>query len=143
MRHSTKRGNAKRNRRGAAAVEFALVFPLIMSFFGAMVMFAQANLLRDTAQHAAYEGARAAMVPGASSEDAKAAAESLLAVIDTRAADIKITPPVITDDVPTVRVDVVIPMGPNLWWMGATPFTPEKWELGSSITLNREVGGAG
>lgn len=106
------------------------------------MVFAQANLLRDTAQHAAYEGARAGIVPGATAKSSLNAAKQMMSILDTRQAEIQVTPSVITDDVETVRVDVRIPMGPNLWWMGATPFIPENWTMSSSIELNRETGHA-
>jgi Flp pilus assembly protein TadG len=143
MSVNVKHFSRKRNqRRGASTVEFALVFPIIMTFFGAMVVFAQANLLRDTAQHAAYEGARAAIVPGATAKNAMQATKQMMAIVDTRQAEIRITPSVITDDVESVRVDVNIPMGPNLWWMAATPFIPEDWTMTASVELNRETGTA-
>ena len=43
-------------RTGATAVELAICFPIILVFFIGMVGVTQAFTLRDTAQHAAYEG---------------------------------------------------------------------------------------
>ena len=127
-------------RRGVSTVEFVLVFPILMTFFGAMIVFAQANLLRDTAQYAAYEGARSAIVPGATSERVLETTKSTLAIVDMREAEITVRPAVITDDVPEVQVSVSVPMGPNLWWIAATPFIPENWRLQAGITMKREIG---
>ena len=128
-----------RNRRGATTVEFALVFPIIMAYFIAMITFSQASLLRNTAQHAAYEGARAAIVPGATAEDARNATAPLLATVSARIVNVDVTPEVITDDVASVRVDVNIPLGPNLW-IAAPHVVPDDWSVSSSITLRRETG---
>lgn len=86
-----KRTNVKRpalrprrqreSRKGAAMVEFALVAnTMFLSIFTCME-FARLNLIRNTAQNAAYYGARAAMVSGATAQDAKDAANNLLDAI--------------------------------------------------------------
>ena len=129
-----------RNRRGVSTVEFVLVFPILMTFFGAMIVFAQANLLRDTAQYAAYEGARSAIVPGATAEHVLETTTNTLAIVDMRDAEITVRPATITDDVAEVQVSVSVPMGPNLWWIAATPFIPEDWRLQAGITMKREIG---
>ena len=123
-----------------STVEFVLVFPVLMTFFGAMIVFAQANLLRYTAQYAAYEGARSAIVPGATSEQVLETTKQTLAVVDVRDAEIMVRPAVITEDVSEVQVSVSVPMGPNLWWIAATPFIPEDWRLQAGITMKREMG---
>ncbi len=57
-------------------VEFAICFPLLLLFFFAAFEFCRANMIRQTADNAAYEGARRAIVPGATAEDARAAGAS-------------------------------------------------------------------
>ena len=56
---------SKSSRSGAVLVEFALVLPVIMFTFACMVEISRVMLLQHTADTAAYEGARSAMVPGA------------------------------------------------------------------------------
>lgn len=48
-------------QRGAAAIEFALLFLLFFVMFYALVSYAIAMLLQESFQHAAEEGARAAI----------------------------------------------------------------------------------
>lgn len=57
-------GRTVRQRRkqiGAAAIEFALLFILFFAVFYALVSYAIAMLLQESFQHAAEEGARAAL----------------------------------------------------------------------------------
>ena len=63
-------------RRGSAVVETAVVAPLlILAMFG-MVEVGQAYNVKQTVTLAAREGARAAALPGATFNDAKAAADA-------------------------------------------------------------------
>lgn len=48
-------------QRGAAAIEFVLLFLLFFSLFYALVSYAIAMMLQESFQHAAEEGARAAI----------------------------------------------------------------------------------
>ena len=50
------------------------------------------NVLRHTADNAAYEAARYAMVPGATAAEAKAKANALLKIIGTRNAVVTVSP---------------------------------------------------
>ena len=50
-------------RRGVAVVEFAIVVPAFLLFLMAAFEFGWLNVMRHAANNAAYEGARAAMVP--------------------------------------------------------------------------------
>ncbi len=87
------RGNSARNsnsqasygkphRRGAAIVEFSLVMPIILLFFTTMIELSRVLMLQHTADTAAYEAARSAMVPGGKAQDAHNAANSLCEQID-------------------------------------------------------------
>lgn len=52
---------AQKRQSGAAAIEFALLFLLFFVLFYALVSYSLAMLLRESFQHAAEEGARAAI----------------------------------------------------------------------------------
>ena len=52
-------------RTGATAVEFAIVAPIFYTLVIASLEFGRLNIIRHTADQAAYEAARFAMVPGA------------------------------------------------------------------------------
>ena len=54
----------RRNRRGSAAVEFALVLPVLMLLLFGIIDFGRMMNARITLSEAAHEGARAAAVAG-------------------------------------------------------------------------------
>jgi Flp pilus assembly protein TadG len=100
-------------RRGAVTVEFALTVPLaLLLFFGALE-FARANMIRNTAQNAAYEGARRAMLPGATASQSEAVALAVLDGIGVRDAEATVDPAVVTNTTPSVTVTIDVPMNSN------------------------------
>jgi Flp pilus assembly protein TadG len=100
-------------RRGAAAVEFAITAPVFFLFLLAAFEFGWLNVLRHTADNAAYEAARAAMVPGASAAEAMTKATGLLNIVGARGAKVVITPAVITPTTTAVTVEIDVPMSRN------------------------------
>src|SRR6476659_5003732 len=100
-------------RAGATAVEFAITLPIFLVFLMAAFEFGWLNVLRHTADNAAYEAARHAMVPGATSADATSTATTLLNVVHTRDAKIGITPSTITPATDEVTVTIDVPLGKN------------------------------
>jgi Flp pilus assembly protein TadG len=93
------------------------------------------NVMRHTADNAAYEAARAAMVPGASAADATAKASSILKIVGARGAKISITPAAITPSTKEVTVDVDVPMSSNALVL---PRFTSKTILHSESTLRTE-----
>lgn len=75
--------------------------------------FGRANMIRHTAQAAAYEAARVAIVPGASVDEAEDAAEFFLSTVGVRNFDLTVDPGVINDDTETVTVRVTVTMREN------------------------------
>ena len=65
-------------RRGATMVEFAIVANLLMIMILTCMEFARMNMARNLMQDAAYFGARHAVVPGATQDEAIDAAETIL-----------------------------------------------------------------
>ena len=102
-------------RRGATTVEFALVAPVFFLVLMSMFEFSRLNVLRHTADNAAYEAARAAIVPGATTDDARAEAQRLLTVVGARGATIDFNPRTITRDTEEVTVTVSLPLDRNGW----------------------------
>lgn len=94
-------------------VEFALTAPIFFLFLLASFEFGRLNVIRHTADHAAYEAARTAMVPGATADDAKNKAKNLLNVVGTRSADVTVTPSVLGPNTDEVTVQIAIPMSKN------------------------------
>lgn len=132
-KHERKR--LRRAPRGAAAVEFAVTAPIFLLFLLAAFEFGWLNVMRHTADNAAYEAARAAMVPGATADDASTKAAGLLNIVGARGATITITPTNITNSTPEVTVAVDLPMSSNGL---IVPRFTGKTVLHSSSTLRTE-----
>lgn len=94
-------------------VEFAIVAPIFFLFLLAAFEFGWMNVLRHTADNAAYEAARAAMVPGATAADATAKANSILNIVRAKNVKVTVTPSVITTLTKSVTVDVDVPLSSN------------------------------
>lgn len=122
-------------RRAAVAVEFAICAPLLFLFFFGALEFSRMNMLRQTIDNAAYEGARRGVVPGATAGDMTAAAHAELDAVSARNATISVSPTVITKDTPSVTVDISVPFNENAWF---TPAILNDLVLTSSLTLARE-----
>src|SRR5687768_16093542 len=105
--------NTSTTRCGAAAVEFALTAPIFFLFLLAAFEFGWLNVIRHTAENAAYEAARHAMVPGATVAEARTKANRLLRIVGARGARVTVTPNPLTTESEQVTVAVDIPMRRN------------------------------
>jgi Flp pilus assembly protein TadG len=105
----------KSDRRGTVVVEFAIVAPVFFLFIIASFEFARLNVIRHTADNAAYEAARHAMVPGATSAEAVDKANSILNIVGTRGARVTIDPTTLGPNDDTVTVTVEVPLAQNGW----------------------------
>ncbi len=103
----------QRRRGGSTTVEFALVAPILFLFFFASLEFTRANMIRNTAENAAYEGAREAILVGGTSARAETRTREVLEVIGVFNAEVDVTPAVITSETREVTVDIVIPLNQN------------------------------
>ncbi|QDV84895.1 TadE/TadG family type IV pilus assembly protein [Planctomycetes bacterium TBK1r] len=122
----------KRKPRGATTIEFALVFPLILLFFAFMFEVSRVLMLQHTADTAAYEAARAAMVPGATAAEAEQVAQQLVDDAGFSLVDIQVTPTDITDETALITVSVSIPVNNNSW-IAPTQFA--NFVVNSEVTL--------
>ena len=100
-------------REGVATVEFALVAPVFFLIVLGLFEFAWLNVIRHTADTAAYEASRAAIVPGATVADAEAVANRILRSVGTRGANINVDPPNLGPGTSSVTVEVSVPMRQN------------------------------
>jgi Flp pilus assembly protein TadG len=116
-------------------VEFALTAPLLFFIMFASLEFARVNMLRNTVEMAAYEGARRGIVPGATAEEVRDAARFPLDTIFVHDAKIEVEPAVITDSTRTVTVTVAVPLNENLWEPAL--FFQDK-TVSNSLTMPRE-----
>jgi Flp pilus assembly protein TadG len=101
------------DRHGAVVVEFALCAPLFFLVVLALFEFSWLNVVRHTADNAAYEASRVAMVPGATAAEAIAEAERILGVVGTRGATVTVDPAALGPETSTVTVRVVVPVDRN------------------------------
>jgi len=122
-------------RRGALVVEMALTLPVLLLVLWTSYEFARANMLRHAADAAAYEAARAAIVPGASIRDAREAANFVLASVGARKATIRFEPNRILPTTPAIEVDVILDVDKNLTFM---PLLMRSKTLSGHCRLRRE-----
>ena len=102
-----------RRRQGVTVVEMALTLPVLFLILFACYEFGRANMIRHTAQGAAYEAARVAIVPGATVQEARDTAEFFLSTSGVNDFDIDIEPNNIQDDTETVSVLITVRMRDN------------------------------
>lgn len=127
----------QRSRRGAAAVEFAMVGTLLFGLVLTGMEFSRVNIIRHTIENAAYEGARRGIVPGATNAECVAAAQSYLDSVGIDVSTVVALPAVIDDSVTDITVTVSVDM--NSVNAYVTPMFFAGKTLSSSITLPREV----
>lgn len=124
------------NRIGATAVEFAIVAPVFLLIVFSCLEFIRLNMIRNLVQDAAYFAARDAMVPGATVEEAEAAANQILATMNTQGADITINDGSgLDDDSGTVTVTITVPVAENSFFI---PNFSGGMEFTSTAVMNTE-----
>lgn len=127
----------RKTRRGAAAVEFAIVSPVLFLLILTMFEFSRLQVIRHTGDNAAYEAARAAMVPGATAADAVAEATRIMRAVGARGVQVNVTPARIDADTRSVTVEVQTRMDQNA--LVAPRFTRNSTMRSSSTLLTERV----
>lgn len=132
--HSKRHGQ---RRRGVTTVETALVGSLLFLVLFAGIEISRVNVIRNTIENAAYEGARTGMISGATNAECVAAAQSYLDMIGIGTSTITVTPAVLDDAAKDVTVTVGVTLD------GTNGYIFPKFFLGktvtSTITLPREL----
>lgn len=82
----------RRNRRGAAAVEFAVVAPLFFLLVFGMIEFGRMVMVQQIITNGSREGARIAVLDGATSGEVVTAVETYLSNASIEGAEISVTP---------------------------------------------------
>ena len=100
-------------RRGATAVELAIVVPIFFTVVFALFELGHYLILRDTLSEAARAAARAAMAFGGSTTDAEARANAVLATVGANNATITFSPATVSDSTTQVSVNITIPFSEN------------------------------
>ena len=130
---SRKRGC---QRTGAVAVEMAFTLPLLFFVVFTSIEFGRMNVIRHTVSNAAYEGARRAIVPGASSQDADDVARAIMRTCGARGVVVNVNPTAIDLDTPEVTVTVSVDADQN-GFLAPRFFNGES--LVGTATLRRET----
>jgi Flp pilus assembly protein TadG len=123
------------SRRAAVTVETAVVFPVVVLFFFAQFEIVRLNNIRNSVYMAAYDGARAGIVPGATAGDATNAAQYILNSVSAINSTITVSPSTITDTTEDITVTVSVPLDDNAW---TTPLYAPGKVLTATVKLKRE-----
>ncbi len=105
----------KRNRAGAAAVEFAIAISVLLMIVFASIEFVRLNMLKHSVEHASYLAARKGIIIGAKSADVKDEAKAHLAILNISGETVTVNPSTIDDDTQIVEVTVEVPVSGNSW----------------------------
>ena len=122
-------------RSGAVVVEFAICVPVLLLVFFASLEFSRVNMIRQTVENAVYEGARRGIVPGATADNCRTTAQTVLNTVSINGAQVDVSPTVITQDTTEVTVSVAVPVNNNSW---VTPVFFGDKTITGSMTLRRE-----
>jgi hypothetical protein len=111
----TGRALSQRMRRGAAAVELAICLPVMVTLVMGSIECANVIFLKQSLTAAAYEAAQVVTTDGATTEDARTRANSVLTTFGVRSANVVIVPEVtpMTPAGTRVRVTVTAPIRQN------------------------------
>ncbi len=107
--------NKRAQRHGVLSVEMAICLPILFLILLGALEFSRMNMLRNSIDNAAYEGARRGVVPGATATDCMNAAVSVLTAVGANSASVSVAPPFIDDTTPQVTVTISVPLSSNSW----------------------------
>ena len=113
----------------------AMAIALLFFFFLTALEFSRVNMIRQTVENAVYEGSRRGVVPGATADDCRNAAQAVLNSVSANDADIDVEPTVLNDDVHEVTVSIDVPINSNSW---VVPYFFQDRVITSSMTLRKE-----
>jgi Flp pilus assembly protein TadG len=119
------------DRAGATTVEFAFMVPIIFAIFMGAIEITRLNFVRQTVSNAAYEGARKAVMPGATEAEAENEATRILNMM-------RINNGATCDlvaGVDKVTMTVSVPISQNSW--GITKFCAGM-NVRQTVSLSRE-----
>ena len=135
MRRSPRPKKCTRNRWGAASVEFALCAPVFFFLVFGGIELSRVNMLIHTVESALLQGARRGIIPGATADQCRQAAQDVLDIGRIRSSTITVSPTTITDTTTSVSITVSVPLNAN-------SYQASSLFLGKTIlrtaTLNRE-----
>lgn len=123
----------KRDRKGTAATEFALIIPVLLILTFGTIELSSGMYLRQTLKIASYEGARTAIRKRATTQDVKDVVDTFLQSRDiTGATTIINRDPARTNVLIPITVTVRAPMNGN----GILPHSFYTWMKGKTVRAN-------
>ena len=93
----------KRNRRGATAVEFAMVAPLVVLLVFGLMEWARFEMIRQVSSTAAFSAARVGTLPGATEAEVEQRVTDILDIYSIDASTVDAT---ISDSESTIDIDI-------------------------------------
>jgi len=106
----------------------------LLMFFVFMWEFSRAEMIRQTAASAAYEGARQAIVAGGSASDATQMVGAIMQAVGISGTNVVVTPSVITSSTDSVQIAVTVPLAGNAW---ISPLFLKNLQINQNMTLHR------
>jgi Flp pilus assembly protein TadG len=113
MFRKTKPRHPCNQQRGVAAVEFAMIAPVMMLFTFGLIEMGRFMLVKEAATHATREGARTAVRPFATNEEVVQRVNEELAIMAIQGATITIDPLELEDAEPGSMVTVRVQVSPD------------------------------
>ena len=123
-------------RRGVATTEFAICLPILLIFLFGCHETSRAYMMQHAAESAAYEAARAGIVPNASPAECRRIAENILRSVGVQNFNLNVTPNPIQPQSPTINVTIEVPMSRNT---ALSPFFFREVTLRGSCQMPRET----
>jgi Flp pilus assembly protein TadG len=96
-------------RQGAVAVEFAMVLPLLLLALFAFFEISRASMIQHATEAAAYEGARAGIIPGATQQEVENQVAVVLSSVGVSDFTVNVEQNVPVGDDLKIRVTVNVP----------------------------------
>ena len=131
--------SCRKDRRGAAAVEFALVAPVFFLLVFGMIEYGRMVMVQQILTNASREGARKAVIDGMSSGDVETAVETYLSDVSITGATVTVTTtaPVAPDYADSMTVNVEIPFD-QVSWLPTPMFLGSK-QMSATTSMRRET----
>jgi hypothetical protein len=131
--------NCRKNRRGAAVVEFAVVAPVFFLLVFGMIEYGRMVMVQQILTNASREGARLAVLDGIAVTDVTTSVDSYLNGAGITGADVTVTTnaPVPPDFAESMTVRVEIPFDQVSWL--PSPMYLNSYQMSAATTMRREA----
>ena len=135
--HPAQRPSRVTRRSGAAAVEFALIAPLLIVLVFGMIEFGRMFMAEQVLTNAAREGARKAILPGATDDQAQTTIDDYLNSANITGFSRSISPSTTNADGGTaITVTVSVPYS-SVSWLPISNFLSGK-TLSAKVVMRKE-----